>query len=541
MKEYSGTIIDIITKTSFKAKLEIENGIIKNVQKCDEVEDCFILPGFIDSHIHIESSMLSPQNFAAEAIKYGTVAVVSDPHEIANVLGVKGVDFMIRDGEKVPMKFFFGAPSCVPATNFESSGARLDSSDVEQLLKREDIYFLSEMMNYPGVIYKDEEVINKLMAAKKLGKKVDGHGPGLIGEDLKIYVRSGIDTDHECFTYEEALEKIKLGMKIQIREGSAARNFESLYKLVDDYPEMVMLCSDDLHPDDLVKGHINLLIKRSLDKGLNLYNILRAVIYNPIKHYNLNVGMLQIGDPADLVVVNNLREFKVLKTVIDGVEVCEKGKIKFNVGNPDKVNNFYLNKIDESFFKLKKKAKHAKIIDIIDGELVTKQSVFRLDTKLKYIESDVEQDVLKISVVNRYMEEKPSLGLIRGFNLKRGGMVSSIAHDSHNIIVVGTNDKIMLELVEWTQENKGGIAVHDGEKIYGLPLPIAGIISELPASDVAEKYAYLDTKVKEIGSRLRAPFMTLSFMALLVIPDIKIGNKGLFDGKRFEHTNIFVD
>ncbi|MCF8379882.1 MAG: adenine deaminase [Bacteroidales bacterium] len=541
MKEYSGTIVDIVSKTSFKGRLQVVNGRIINIEKCNDVDDLVILPGFVDSHIHIESSMLSPQNFAAEAVKHGTVAVVSDPHEIANVLGRKGVEYMINDAEESPLKFFFGAPSCVPATKFETSGAVLDAVEVEGLLKRDDIYFLSEMMNFPGVIYNDPDVDKKILAAKNSGKTIDGHGPGLSGAELAKYVGAGIETDHECFTYDEALEKIKLGMKIQIREGSAARNFESLNKLIDDFPEMVMLCSDDLHPDDLVKGHINLLIKRSLEKGLNLYNILRAVVFNPVKHYNIPVGMLQKGDPADMVIVNNLTELKIIKTIINGVEVFDKNRVLFEANKPEPTNTFYVNKVEKDSFKLKKEGGKAKVIEIIDGELVTRQRIISLKSNIKFIESDLAEDILKISVVNRYSAEKPSVGLIKGFGITKGGMVSTIAHDSHNIIVVGVDDSIMAELVGWAQQNKGGIAVHDGKKIIGIPLPIAGIISELSAIKVAEKYAALDHKIKELGSKLRAPFMTLSFMALLVIPELKIGNKGLFDVNTFGHTSIFID
>ncbi|MCK4922120.1 MAG: adenine deaminase [Bacteroidales bacterium] len=541
MMEYNGIVVDIVNKTRFKGKVTVDGGIIKSIEKFDNAENCYILPGFVDSHIHIESSMLSPQNFATEAVKHGTVAVVSDPHEIANVLGVDGVDYMIDDSKKSPMKFYFGAPSCVPATDFENSGARLDTYEVDELLKRDDIYFLSEMMNFLGVVKKDTEVMRKIQSAKLANKKIDGHGPGLRGIDLKKYIEAGIQTDHECFSYEEAVEKINLGMKIQIREGSAARNFDNLYKLIDDYPDMVMLCSDDLHPDDLVKGHINLLIEKSLNKGLDLFNILRAVIYNPIMHYDLSVGMLQVGDNADFVIVKDLMKLKIQKTIIDGEEVYNNGSVLIQPEKPRVLNNFYTNKVDKDSFKIEKIGTKAKVIEIIDGELVTRQSVFKLNPKERFVSSDIENDILKISVINRFSKESPSVGLVKGFNLKRGGLISSIAHDSHNIIAVGTEDDILKELVLWVQDKKGGIAIHDGNAIFGLSLPIAGIISDLTAIEAAEKYRDLNTKVKALGSQLRAPFMTLAFMSLLVIPELKIGNKGLFDVNSFCYTNMFVD
>ncbi len=541
MEEYSGNIVDIVSRRIYKGKLIVKENLIHSIEECDTVGNNFIVPGFVDSHIHIESSMLSPGNFAAEVVKHGTVAVVSDPHEIANVLGIEGVNYMINDAAKSPMKFYFGAPSCVPATDFESSGAKLDSKLVGDLLSRDDIFFLSEMMNFPGVIHGDPEVHRKLEAARKNNKKVDGHIPGIKGADLKKYVEGGIHTDHECFTYEEAVEKINLGMIVQIREGSAARNFENLYKLIDEFPEKVMLCSDDLHPDDLIKGHINLLIKKALDKNLDFFNVLRAAIYRPIMHYNLPVGMLQKGDPADFLVINNLKDFDVLETIIEGKTVFAKNEVLFRSVKPGTPNKFFKNFIDKTSFEIRDKGKNIRVIRVLDGELITEQFLAKPNVQNDKIESDVRKDILKISVVNRYEEEKPSIGFINGFKLERGGIVSSIAHDSHNIIVAGVNDEVLVKLVKWVQKNKGGVAVYDGNKIYGLPLPIAGIISDLSAKEVANIYADLDERIKKLGSTLRAPFMTLAFMALLVIPELKIGNKGLFDVSNFKFTDLFPE
>ena len=539
--EISGTIADVVNKIFYNGVVKVKGDKIIDIVKSDNVDNQFIIPGLIDSHIHIESSMLVPSEFAKVAVLHGTVATVSDPHEIANVLGVDGVNFMIDNGKTVPFKFFFGAPSCVPATKFETSGFELNSNDIEKLLKRDDVYYLSEMMNFPGVIYGDSEVIKKLNLSKKFNKPIDGHAPGLTGNDLKKYVKAGISTDHECSTIEEALEKINLGMKIQIRQGSAAKNFDALCQLIDMHPDKVMLCSDDLHPDNLIDGHINKLIKMSLEKGFDIFNVLRAATYNPVKHYGLNVGLLQKHDLADFIIVDNLKSFNVLKTFINGHLVAENKKSLFETKPVEIINNFSLKKIYKNDL-LVKAVNHKKInvINAFDGELFTKNILAEPKVENNCVVSDIDNDILKIVVVSRYAEtSKPVVGFIKGFGFKKGAIASSIAHDSHNVICVGTNDTDILNAITKVIDNKGGIVACDNKNVYDLPLPMAGLMSNKSGKEVADQYKLINDKAIEFGSGFSAPFMTLAFMALLVIPELKISDKGLFDGNKFQFTSLF--
>lgn len=539
--EISGTIADVVNKTFYNGVVTVKGDKIIDIVKRDNVENQFIIPGLIDSHIHIESSMLVPSEFAKVAVLHGTVATVSDPHEIANVLGVDGVDFMIKNGKTVPFKFFFGAPSCVPATNFETSGFKLNSRDIEKLLKREDVYYLSEMMNFPGVVNDDSEVVKKLNLSKKFNKPIDGHAPGLTGNDLKKYVNAGISTDHECSTIEEALEKINLGMKIQIRQGSAAKNFDALCQLIDMHPDKVMLCSDDLHPDNLIDGHINKLIKMSLERGFDIFNILRAATYNPVKHYGLNVGLLQKHDLADFIVVDNLKDFNVLKTFINGQLVADNKRTLFKTKTVEIINNFSLKRIHKEDLLVKaNKGTNINVIHAFDGDLFTKNVLVKPKIENNCVVSDIENDVLKIVVVNRYAEvSKPVVGFVKGFGFKKGAIASSIAHDSHNVICVGTNDTDILNAIIKIIDNKGGIVACDSNNTYNLPLSMAGLMSNKSGKDVADKYKLINDEAIEFGSGFSAPFMTLAFMALLVIPELKISDKGLFDGNKFQFKQLF--
>ncbi len=529
----SGNIVDVLNSIIFPGTLSIFNGKITEIQKENKKYDNYIIPGFIDSHIHIESSMLCPAEFARIAVIHGTVAVVSDPHEIANVMGIEGVKYMIEDSKRVPLKFYFGAPSCVPATEFETSGAVLDSEKVEELLKMDEIKYLSEVMSFPGVINEDVEIMKKIKAAEILGKPIDGHAPGLSGKDLRKYIDAGITTDHECFSYQEAEEKIKLGMKIIIREGSAARNFEELIPLIEKYPEKCMFCSDDKHPDDLMKSHINGLVKRATEKGFDLMNVLKVACVNPVKHYKLDVGMLQKDDDADLLIINNLNDFNILKTYINGELVAENGKALIPKQKPIIINNFKTEKKKPEDFVFPFKKGKINVIEALDGQLITNKLIEIPKIENRNIVSDIERDILKITVVNRYQNTKPAIGFIKNFGLKKGAIASSVAHDSHNIIVVGVSDELICKAVNLIIENKGGIcAVSENEESI-LPLPIAGIISNEDYRTVADKYSKLDKMAEEFGSKLLSPFMTLSFMALLVIPKLKLSDKGLFDGEKF--------
>ena len=529
----SGNFVDIAQQTIYPAEVVVSEGKILSVTKLADgktTSDGYILPGFIDSHVHIESSMLVPSEFARLAVVHGTVATVSDPHEIANVCGMEGVEFMIQNGNTVPFKFNFGAPSCVPATTFESAGAVLDSADVKKLLERKEIKYLSEMMNFPGVLYKDEEVMKKIASCHALGKPVDGHAPGLRGEQAKQYIDAGISTDHECFTADEALDKLKYGMKIIIREGSAAKNFEALVGLLNDHSDNMMFCSDDKHPDSLVLGHINQLCARAIAKGINVFKILKAACTNPVHHYKLDVGLLRAGDPADFIIVKDLEKFEVKKTFINGQLVAENGKSKIKSGKSKVINNFSCSVKSIKDFQTNKVSQKEWVIEALDGQLITN----KVDAKTVY---SLEKDILKIVVVNRYKNAPVAAAFIKNFGLKKGAMASSVAHDSHNIVAVGVDDESICKAVNLVINERGGVSAVGNNKEMILPLPVAGLMSNEDGYKVADDYTAIDKMTKELGSTLSAPFMTLSFMALLVIPHLKLSDLGLFDGDSFEFVS----
>jgi adenine deaminase len=535
-----GQIVDIKNKRIYKGELHIENGLIKAIEEKDHAVDHFILPGFIDAHIHIESSMLVPSEFARLAVCHGTVATVSDPHEIANVLGVEGVEFMIENGKEVPFKFNFGAPSCVPATNFESAGAIIDSNAIKALMANPDIKYLAEMMNYPGVLFDDEEVIKKMTWAKHYNKPVDGHAPGLRGDDITKYINAGISTDHECFTYDEALEKLQKGMKVLIREGSAAKNFEALIDLLPEHFENMMFCSDDKHPDDLIVDHINKLCERAVAKGIDVFKVLQAACINPVNHYNLDVGQLQVGDHADCIVVKDLNHFKTIQTIIDGELVYDSGKSKIKPVSFKIINNFNCAKKQVSDFRFVSTANQIRVIEALEGQLVTNELIVDATISDGNLISNVEKDILKMTVVNRYQDQKPAIAFIKNFGLKEGAIASSVGHDSHNIIAVGVSDETICEAVNLLIENKGGICAVSNSESKVVSLPVAGIMSEKDGETIGKQYAELDKMAKEMGSSLHAPYMTLSFMALLVIPSLKLSDKGLFNGTEFKFTPLEV-
>ncbi|MCU0392241.1 MAG: adenine deaminase [Thermoflexibacter sp.] len=547
-------LVNIRQRSIKPAHIYIENGQIVNIKYVKTLFNRFAIAGFIDAHVHIESSMLIPSEFARLAVVHGTVATISDPHEIANVNGVNGVKFMIENGKKVPFKFYFGAPSCVPATDFETAGATITPEQIAHLFEAENLKYLAEMMNYPGVLFKDKTVMEKLAIAKKYEKKIDGHAPALRGEQAKQYIEEGISTDHECFTKEEALEKLSYGMKIIIREGSAAKNFEALIDLLPEHYENMMFCSDDKHPDNLVEGHINQLVQRAVAKGIDVFKVLQVACLNPVEHYGLEVGQLAVGDPADFILVDNLQEFNVLRTYINGQLVAEKGKSFIKSVSEQPINNF--NTSPKTYKDFEVPSHHfnkIRVIEALDGQLVSNELI--CDAKLGVLEffnngteivgavSDTEQDILKIAVVNRYQDAPPAVAFIKNFGLQRGAIASSVGHDSHNLIVVGVDDFAMSRAVNLLIEAKGGIAVVDSvkKKKYVLPLPVAGLMSTEDGYKVAKLYADIDQKAKALGSKLKSPFMTLSFMALLVIPDLKLSDKGLFSGKEFKFVDLFVE
>lgn len=535
-----GQIVDIGKQRIFKGEVTFENGVITSIIEKNHDVNQFIMPGFIDAHIHIESSMLVPSEFAKLAVAHGTIATISDPHEIANVMGLEGVNFMIENGKNTPFKFYFGAPSCVPATAYESSGASINSDAIKALLAKDDIKYLSEMMNYPGVLNKDKEVMQKLAWAKLFNKPVDGHAPGLRGESLTTYIQSGMSTDHECFSFEEGLEKLEKGMKILVREGSAAKNFEALISLLPLYYENMMFCSDDKHPDDLILGHINDLCSRAIKKGMDLFKVLQVACINPINHYNLDVGQLRVGDSADFLVVKDLHEFQTIRTYISGNKLFDNGTTFLNPVYFKVINNFNISDKEISDFSYKSNASKIKVIEAYNGELVTGTSIENSTIINGDLISNTERDVLKIAVVNRYNDQKPAIGFIKNFGLKEGAIASSVGHDSHNIVVVGVTDEDLCKAVNLLVKFKGGICALSSVKQMILPLPIAGIMSDQEGRIVADKYAQIDAFSKELGSTLEAPFMTLSFMALLVIPSLKLSDKGLFDVQNFSFTSLEV-
>ena len=550
----NGNLVDIQHQRIYFAEVTVDRdriSTIKEISSTPKEGEYYLLPGFIDSHVHIESSMLVPSEFARLAVVHGTVSTVSDPHEIANVCGMEGVEFMIENGKTVPFKFNFGAPSCVPATVFETAGATLDASDVEKLLQRDDIKYLSEMMNFPGVLFEDEEVMKKIAAAHRLLKPVDGHAPGLRGEQAKQYIAAGITTDHECFTRDEALDKLQNGMKIIIREGSAAKNFEALVDLLNEYPNQMMFCSDDKHPDSLVLGHINQLCARAVAKGIDVYKVLKAACINPVHHYKLDVGQLKVGNFADFIVVKDLVEFEVAKTYINGDLVAENGGSLIKTKKSSVINKFSCSKKEVVDFEIKAMSGkevlvsnwlHADgpnglripVIEALDGQLITNKILYEPKVNSGNLESDIEDDILKIVVVNRYSDAPIAKAFIKNFKLLSGAIASSVAHDSHNIVAVGVDDESICKAVNMVIEHKGGVSLVKDDLEIVVPLPVAGLMSNEDGYKVAEQYSLIDKATKEAGSTLGSPFMTLSFMALLVIPHLKLSDKGLFDGDKFE-------
>lgn len=541
MKKIKGNLINIFDNSITLAEIQIFEDKIFNIDILGSEDPSFnyISPGFIDAHIHIESSMLRPAEFAKLAVCHGTIGTVSDPHEIANVLGIDGVKFMINDGKQVPFKFFFGAPSCVPATQFETTGAAINSEGIEELMAMNEILYLAEMMNFPGVIFEDHEVISKIRIAEKYNKPIDGHAPGLKGEDAQKYFSAGISTDHECYTETEAQEKLKLGVKILIREGSAAKNFEALIPLAKNNAHQMMFCSDDKHPDDLIEGHINDLIKRSIAAGVNFFDALRMASLNPIRHYNLGIGLLRVGEFADFNILEDKSNFKVLETYINGNCVAKAGKCLFETKKTKIINNFNCDYIKIEDLKIIGTGKSLRIIEVHDGQLVTSELNINVNAQNSELVSDVSKDVLKLVVINRYSNQKPAIAFIKGFGLSQGAIASSVAHDSHNIVAVGVDDDSICEAVNLVIREKGGISAVSEVQKGVLGLPIAGIMSNLSGEKIAEDYKQIDSFSKDIlGAKLKSPFMSLSFMALLVIPALKLSDQGLFDGNTFKFVDL---
>ena len=536
----AGQVVDIPGRRVYGGEVVVESGNIREIVPVANAGSRHILPGFIDAHVHIESSMLIPSEFARLAVVHGTVATVSDPHEIANVMGIPGVDYMIANGREVPFKFYFGAPSCVPATAFETAGAELGPEALDILLGRPEIRYLAEMMNWPGVINRDPVVMEKLALAKRYGKPIDGHAPGLTPAQAEAYIAAGIQTDHECVSLEEARHKLSQGMKILIREGSAARNFEALIGLVPGHEDDVMFCSDDKHPDSLVEGHINLLVRRALAKGIDIFSILKAACVNPVRHFGLDVGQLRPGDPADFIVVDNLVSLNVLRTFVGGQLAAEHGRTAIGSVPAGIINNFQAGEVSADDLRLQAESPNMRVIEALDGQIITTSSIQPVKADKGWAVADPARDILKLAVVNRYRKAPPAVAFIRGFGVKHGAIASSVAHDCHNIVAVGADDESLAAAINAVIQKKGGISAVHGNEAAVLPLPVAGIMSAGDGYEVARQYQALDQLAKSMGSTLAAPFMTLSFMALLVIPRLKLSDRGLFDGDRFSFVPVFL-
>ncbi|QIP13166.1 adenine deaminase [Spirosoma aureum] len=563
----TANILNLFDQTIFYGALTVDNGRIARIERLgpEQTGEPYILPGFVDAHVHVESSLLTPPQFARLAVVHGTVATVSDPHEIGNVLGVAGVEYMLREAMRVPFKFMFGAPSCVPATTFETAGATISVRDVRYLLGLKEIGYLAEMMNFPGVLHEDPDVMSKIALANAFNKPIDGHAPGLMGDEAQRYINAGISTDHECFTYEEGLDKAQRGMCILIREGSAARNFEALIPLLAEFPEQIMFCSDDKHPDTLAEGHINQLVLRALAKGHSLWNVLRAACLNPVLHYRLPVGLLREGDPADYLIVDNLQNFQIKQTVINGEVVAQNGTSMLPDLRSEHVNQFNCEHktVDEFTVHADSESALIRVIEALDGQLITNE--LHLEPRIEHtkIVADRERDILKLVVVNRYTNVPPAIAFIKNVGLKHGAIASSVGHDSHNITAVGCDDESICRAINLVIDAKGGLSAVSGSHLHEhdaeimsrreflhitttpetqlLPLPVAGLMTDVDGYNVATQYAALDQFAKQtLGSTLKAPFMTLSFMALLVIPSLKLSDKGLFDGKTFSFTPLQI-
>lgn len=537
----TANLVDVLGERIFPAEIAVAGGRIASIRPTVETPATYISPGFVDAHVHVESSLLVPSEFARAAVIHGTVATVSDPHEIGNVLGVRGVQFMLDNAAQTPLKICFGAPSCVPATTFETAGAEITTADVAAMLDDPRIGYLSEMMNYPGVLCRDPVVLAKIRAAQERGKPVDGHAPRLRGADSKTYFASGISTDHECVSQEEALDKLALGVKILIRDGSATRNFEALCGIIPEHWKQCMFCTDDMHPDLLSQGHIDRHVRRSIAKGFDVMKVLRCACVNPVEHYRLNVGLLRVGDPADFIELADLKEFRVLRTFIEGQLVAEEGKTRLPSVRTPALNQFVKTPHNPGDFQLSARTSRVRVIEAIDGELTTRGLIEPARLENGVALADPRRDLLRIAVVNRYRSAPPAVAFIKGVGLQRGAIASSVAHDSHNIVAVGADDDSLAAAVNAVMDAGGGLAAVRGGKTYVLPLPVAGLMSNEPFETVAAHYSRIDLIAKDLGTSLRAPFMTLSFMALLVIPELKLSDRGLFDCARMGFTDVFVE
>ncbi len=532
-----GNILNIYTDEIYPGEIEIEKGVIQSIREVSSFFNEIIVPGFIDSHIHIESSKLTPSRFAEIALKHGTTSVVADPHEIANVMGLEGIEYMLNDARNSPLKFNFAAPSCVPTTEYETAGATIDSNVIDDLLRKDEFVSLGEVMDYNGVIEGKEDLIAKIESAKKHKKPIDGHAPLVTGEDLQKYVKYGIDTDHECTSKREAAEKRRMGVKIMIREGSESHMLEELLHSDADF-----IVSDDICAEDLIDGHIDKLLRKAVSLGMDAFEALKLVTINPAKHYNLNVGSITPGKQADLVFIDNLEDFNVKRVIVDGNTIYKKQKLLYRANpmpvkttlkiTPKTAEDFDVKAQDENH-----KSATVNVINVEDNTIISSHDTAKLSIDRNTVIPSVFEDILKISVIERYGGNTIANGFVHGFNIKNGAIASSVSHDSHNIIAVGTNSQYIAEATNKIIENKGGLVAMSNKEMIDLPLPIAGLMSDKSANVVSKVSSSLNELVSSMGCTLSSPYTTLSFLALPVVPSIKITNKGLFD----VDANKFID
>ncbi len=546
-------IINVFSGEIIPGEMAISDGLIVGfgqyeAKKVEDLNGRYVAPGFIDGHVHIESSMACISEFARAVVVHGTTTVAADPHEIANVLGLSGIEYMLQSAEEQPMNIYFTLPSCVPATDMETAGARLTAEDLKPFLNKDRIIALAEMMNFPGVIYRDPDVLAKISAARQQKKPIDGHAPGLEGPQLYAYISAGIQSDHECTTEHEAIEKLRSGMHIMIRQGTCAKNLQTLLPAVNEKTaRRMMWCSDDRHPHDLIaEGHIDSIVYEAIQSGLDPILAIQMATLNPAEYFNLDhLGALAPGRQADLVVFSDLKKPVIEKVYSRGILIAENGKILPTIQIPSAASvppsmHVDLQKID---FAIPADKKQIRVIEIVPEQVITHQRIEEITVKNKQAVSDPSKDLLKMAVVERHSGSgNIGKGFVKGLGLKHGALASSVAHDSHNIIVVGTTDEDMRAALEAVVKMGGGLAaVSDARVRAELALPIAGLMSLEPVQRVRDQLDKLIEATHDMGTPLKDPFMTLSFLALPVIPELKLTDIGLVDVNKFEVVPLFVE
>jgi adenine deaminase len=544
-----GRIVNVFSGEIYVADVAIYKGTVAGIgeyegNKVIDAASKLILPGLIDSHVHLESSMLTPVEFAKAVLPNGTTAVVADPHEIANVLGKKGIAYILKASEGLPLDFYFMLPSCVPATSLETSGARLKAADLMPFLKHRRVLGLAEIMNYPGVLSGDAGVLQKLRSFSD--QIIDGHAPGLSGKDLSAYVGAGITSDHECTSTDEAREKMRLGMTIFIREGSAAKDMEALLPAVTPANSRCFcLATDDFQPGDLKKG-INELVKKAIRLGLDPMTAVQMATINPARHFGLKrKGAVLPGYDADLVIIDSFDDFTVEMVFKQG-KLVAKGDtcvIPFKSSYQEQTKRTVrIRSVTKQDIRIKAATGHARVIELIPDQIETRHSVLPVSEQGGFVFSDPERDILKLIVIERHKASgNIGLGLVKGFGLRSGAIAGTVAHDSHNIIAAGISDDDILVAVSEIRKLQGGlVVVHNKKVLAEIPLPVAGLISDKPLSYVVKKLAEIEAAVNELGVRIKHPFGTLSFLALPVIPELKLTDMGLVDVNQFKFVELFV-